>query len=394
MSSLFAALESFDDTQTDIQDNPGAEFEGSIEPLAEQMDEANEIAHDLEVESHAQALDEESIQRTETALEGLESLYGTLKASLAKGGISPESSIILTSALEGHAATMGVTFRSYLLPAAESYSDAPESSTTAALEGIGDTIKAGWDKLVEMVKKAAEWIAEMWSKFTSLFKKQEKIVDQVTEQIKMIEQKSGDVEVEVESGVVETIKDTTDKLLPEAREKLSILETKQKGLERYLESINSNVGYSEEQAKELAAVVKSDLKEVKRNVTKQKVKVKLSWLADKLRVYKGYKAFRNGMSALGDRITNLFNSIKGKVAGWFKSKPKEEKKDLPSTTIVLPTGEGEATKRGMISKAINGFRSQWSSFVSWVNGITQRFLSAVRNLWTRMTGAFRKDKTA
>ena len=146
MSTLFTALESFDDTQTDIQENPGAEFEGSIEPLAEQMDEANEIAHDLEVESHAQALDEESIQRTETALEGLESLYGTLQASLAKGGISPESSVILTNALEGHAATMGVTFKSYLLPATESYTDAGVESTTAALEGIGNTIKAGAKK--------------------------------------------------------------------------------------------------------------------------------------------------------------------------------------------------------------------------------------------------------
>jgi len=364
MSTLFTALESFDDTQTDIQENPGAEFEGSIEPLAEQMDEANEIAHDLEVESHAQALDEESIQRTETALEGLESLYGTLQASLAKGGISPESSVILTNALEGHAATMGVTFKSYLLPATESYTDAGVESTTAALEGIGDTIKAGAKRVWEMIQKAIKWLGEQVSKIGNLFKSQDKAAEQM---VKLLENKiktEGDADVELSKAdkeVVETI-----------AEDMKAAESASLELLKWATDENEEISSEKRQKlNEISKRVRERKVNYERSQDEVKEKTRLSKLLASLKEFLKFKSIRAKISELGSKIKDTFNKLMSKV----KSTPATESEEgLPAPM----TNEEDSKQRGLISKMVTFLMGTYRGLVSFVSGVCSRFLNVFK----------------
>lgn len=364
MSTLFTTLESFDDTQTDIQENPGVEFEGSIEPLDEQMDEANEIAHDLEVESHAQALDEESIQRTETALEGLESLYGTLQASLAKGGISPESSVILTNALEGHAATMGVTFKSYLLPATESYTDAGVESTTAALEGIGDTIKAGAKTVWEMIQKAIKWLGEQVSKIGNLFKSQDKAAEQM---VKLLENKiktEGDVDVELSKAdkeVVETI-----------AEDMKAAESASLELLRWATDENEEMSLEKRQKlHEIMKRVRERKVNYERSQDEVKEKTRLSKLLAALKEFLKFKSTRAKISELGDKIKDTFNKLMNKA----KNAPAAESEEgLPAPVV----NEEDSEQRGLISKIVTSLMGAYRGLASFVSGVCSRFLNVFK----------------
>ena len=364
MSTLFTALESFDDTQTDIQENPGAEFEGSIEPLAEQMYEANEIAHDLEVESHTQALDEESIQRTETALEGLESLYGTLQASLAKGGISPESSVILTNALEGHAATMGVTFKSYLLPATESYTDAGVESTTAALEGIGDTIKAGAKKVWEMIQKAIKWLGEQVGKIGNLFKSQDKAAEQM---VKLLENKiktEGDADVELSKAdkeVVETI-----------AEDMKAVESASLELLRWATDENEEMSLEKRQKlNEISKRVRERKVNYERSQDEVKEKTRLSKLLAALKEFLKFKSIRAKISELGDKIKDAFNKLMNKA----KNIPAAESEEGSPAPVA---NEEDSKQRGLISKMVTSLMGAYRGLVSFVSGVCSRFLNVFK----------------
>lgn len=364
--ALFTALESYEDTQNDIQETVGIDVEGSEEPLNDLMDEAAEIAADVEVESHAQALDEDNIQKAEAAVEGLESLAASLEAYLERGGMTAGEAVMLNHALAANAALMGVRFKEHMMPSMESYTDSAKENTQAALEGIGDTIKAGANKVWEMIKNAIKWLGEQIGKIGNLFGSQDKAAEQIVATVEVKIKVDGDKEVEVSAADAAAVEGITEDLKAAAE------------AEKALEAVSSQATAAEEGAdlesriKEAVAKMEARKAEYEKKASGEgKVKIRLSKLLASLKEFVKFKGVRAKIAELGKVLQSIFNKLMSKV----KSTPAAEAVGgLP----VPVYNQEEAKKRSFLSKLVSSIMSAFRSLMSFVSGACARFLGVFK----------------
>lgn len=364
--ALFTALESYEDTQNDIQETVGIDVEGSEAPLNDLMDEAAEIAADVEVESHAQALDEDNIQKAEAAVEGLEALAASLEAYLERGGMTAGEAVMLNHALAANAALMGVRFKEHMMPSMESYNDSAKENTQAALEGIGDTIKAGANKVWEMIKNAIKWLGEQIGKLGNLFGSQDKAAEQIVATVEVKIKVDGDMEVEVSAADVAIVEGITEDLKAAAE------------AEKALEAVSSQATAAEEGAdlesriKEALAKMEARKAEYEKKASGEgKVKIRLSKLLASLKEFVKFKGVRAKIAELGKVLQSIFNKLMSKV----KSTPAAEAEGgLP----VPVYNQEEAKKRNFLSKLVSSIMSTFRSLMSFVSGACARFLGVFK----------------
>lgn len=170
-SSLFASLEDFDDVENDV-----AIDETEVDNVLDTSD-VGEVSEEVTEDIAITQNDAASIESYLRVIDSMESLHTTLKDTLATGGLSKDSAIMMNHAMEGYAIAMGLQFRDEMLPSVENYgsSDSRALSTEISLESVADSISSAgkyvWDKLVKMWNWITEKVSGLFNPLKNLYNK-------------------------------------------------------------------------------------------------------------------------------------------------------------------------------------------------------------------------------
>lgn len=191
-----------------LEDLQEENLPGEGESNGEENVEVVEIFEPEEIEgdsaSDAEVV-EDAISEVEEVGEGLESLKEALSVSLADGGMNAQSAMFASLAYSGLTGKWVPAATD--MPALESFETAGGrlQATTYAMESIGNTLKAWWEKLKALVGKWVEAVLSFWMKHASAAGKLAKASDALAKKTREYTGAGKKKEAEIELAAKEVV---------------------------------------------------------------------------------------------------------------------------------------------------------------------------------------------
>lgn len=183
-----------EETQTNETDE-GTSSDASVKTeeteMTEDVDSDEILTTMLEVNDIEEDINEDAdtVENSITALEALQNVCRTGWNAVGTGGFDRNGAMLFNSSLEGFASILGAEkdfFKTGISLENFSGVSSRTSATIASLEGLGESIKKAWKRLLEFLQKSFEKVKQLVSELMLGIKRCDNRADKILEKCKEI----------------------------------------------------------------------------------------------------------------------------------------------------------------------------------------------------------------